>query len=118
MQTFLNSLRVEFGGRVCIGVLRDADFAATSARREDTEGLVDYARAIEGVDVGVLIEERNGVVKGSLRAKDPRFAMHKLAHCFGGGGHACAAGFNVNESFDQFYPKFLTALDEQLAHTK
>ncbi len=40
---------------------------------EDTEGLVDYARCIDGVDVGVLIEERpDGAVKASLRAKDPR----------------------------------------------
>ena len=79
---------------------------------------MDYARAIEGVDVGVLIEERDQLVKGSLRAKDPHFAMHKLAQRFGGGGHACAAGFNVNETFDQFYPKFLAALGEQLANTK
>ncbi len=118
LQAFLNSLRLELNGRACIGILRDADFAATSARREDTEGLVDYARAIEGVDVGVLIEERDQLVKGSLRAKDPHFAMHKLAQRFGGGGHACAAGFNVNETFDQFYPKFLAALGEQLANTK
>jgi phosphoesterase RecJ-like protein len=54
-------------------------------------------------------------VKGSLRAKDPRFALHNLAQKFSGGGHACAAGFNVNEPLIQFYPRFLATLGEQLA---
>jgi len=115
LRTFLNSLRSEFEGRVCVGTLRDADFAETGAQREDTEGLVDYARAIEGVDVGVLLEERQQTLKGSLRAKKPRYALHRLAQRFGGGGHACAAGFNVNEPLDKFYPRFLSALGEHLA---
>ena len=55
---FLESFRRECGGRVCVGFLRRDDFTATGATSEDTEGLVDYARSIEGVDVGVLIEER------------------------------------------------------------
>jgi phosphoesterase RecJ-like protein len=38
-------------------------------RPEFSEGLVDYARAIEGVEIGVLLEERNGMVKGSLRSR-------------------------------------------------
>jgi phosphoesterase RecJ-like protein len=115
LQAFLNSLRLEYAGRVCIGTLREADFVVTGALREDTEGLVDYARAIEGVDIGVLLEERQNAVKGSLRAKDPRFSMHRLAQQFSGGGHACAAGFNVNEPLARFYPRFLSALGEQLA---
>ncbi len=115
LQIFLTSLRRELNGRACIGTLRETDFAATGALREDTEGLVDYARAIEGVDIGVLLEERQGAVKGSLRAKDQRFALHRLAQQFSGGGHACAAGFNVNEPLAQFYPRFLAALGEQLA---
>jgi len=114
LQVFLHSMRLEFNGRVCIGTLRESDFATAGASREDTEGLVDYARAIEGVEVGVLLEERNNVAKGSLRAKDPHLALHRLAQRFGGGGHACAAGFNVNESLAQFTPRFMAALGEHL----
>lgn len=115
LRTFLNSLRGEFNGRVCVGLLHEADFTQTGASREDTEGLVDYARAIEGVDVGVLLEERQGAVKGSLRAKKSRFALHRLAQRLGGGGHAAAAGFNVNEPLDKFYPRFLDELTRHLA---
>jgi phosphoesterase RecJ-like protein len=114
LQVFLASLQREFAGRVCVGFLHDADFASTGALREDTEGIVDYARAMDGVDVGVLLEERKGTLKGSLRAKDERFALHRLAQRFQGGGHACAAGFNLPESVAAFYPRFLAALAEHL----
>jgi phosphoesterase RecJ-like protein len=117
LQLFLTSLRRELDGRVAVGVLRDADFTATGASREETEGLVEYARAMDGVEVGVLIEERHGAVKGSLRAKDSGYALHRLAHRFGGGGHASAAGFNVNEPFEAFYPVFLQTLRDHLAST-
>ena len=87
---------MECGGRVCIGTLPLGVFAGTGTTAEDTEGLVDYARSIDGVDIGVLIEERpDGAVKASLRAKDPLCRLDLVAAQFGGGGHACAAGLNL-----------------------
>jgi len=114
LQAFLDSLRPECGGRAWVGVLRDADYAKTGAQREDSEGIVDYARSLDEADVGVFIEERDGVVKGSLRGKEPRMVLHRLAMRFGGGGHACAAGLNANKPFDVFYPEFIIALGEHL----
>jgi len=81
---------------------------------EDTEGLVDYARSINGVDVGVLIEERPGVIKASLRAKEPAYRMDLVAGQFSGGGHACAAGLNLKDSLEKFYPRLVAALDKQI----
>ena len=63
LQHFLDSLHLEFGGRICVGLLRDGVYAETGASIEDVEGLVDYARAIDGVDVGVLIEDRRVQLK-------------------------------------------------------
>jgi phosphoesterase RecJ-like protein len=114
LRTFLDSLKLELGGRVCVGFLRDADYQASGAGREDSEGLVDYARAIDGVDIGVLLEERNGAIKGSLRSKEPKYGMHRLAQLFDGGGHACAAGFNLRVPLDKFYPRFLKELETHL----
>jgi len=62
----------------------------------------------------VLVENRNGKLKGSFRAKDKRFRVDILAKEFNGGGHACAAGFNVDCSFDDFYPKLVTAIGQHL----
>jgi len=114
LRVFLGSLKQELGGRVCVGFLRDADYQECGAQRDDAEGLVDYARSIDGVDVGVLLEERSGAIKGSLRSKEPRYGMHRLAQQFSGGGHACAAGFNLPGPLDKFYPQFLAALKEHI----
>jgi phosphoesterase RecJ-like protein len=115
LQTFLDSLRIECSGRVCIGLIEDGVYEATGATIEDSEGLVDYARSIDGIEIGVLIENRKGALKGSLRAKDPRFRVDQIAKEFGGGGHACAAGLNVEDSsIDAFLPDLLAAIERQL----
>lgn len=115
LQRFLASLKLEFGGRICVGVLPSGIFEETGSSVEDTEGLVDYARAIDGVDVGVLIEERPGAIKASLRCKEPRFRIDQVAAQFGGGGHACAAGLNVkNTTLAEFRPKLLAAIQARI----
>lgn len=115
LQRFLASLQLEIGGRVCIGTLPPGIFEATGTSAEDTEGLVDYARCIDGVDVGVLIEEKpEGGVKASLRAKDPLCRLDLVAGRFGGGGHACAAGLNMKTGKEEFRALLLGALQESL----
>ncbi len=115
LQNFLDSLTMEFDNRVCVGLIEDGVYAETGATIDDSEGLVDYARSIEGVDVGVLIENRDGAIKGSLRAKDPFFRVDQVAKVFGGGGHACAAGLNVEDSsIKEFYPQLMQAIGAHL----
>lgn len=115
LQHFLASLKQEFDGRICVGVLPNGIFEKTGSSVEDTEGLVDYARSIDGVAVGVLIEERPGMIKASLRCKDPSFRVDQVAALFGGGGHACAAGLNVKDTtLAEFRPKLLSALEARI----
>jgi bifunctional oligoribonuclease and PAP phosphatase NrnA len=115
LQRFLASLRFEGGGRICIGLLPDGVFADTGTTPEDTEGMVDYARAIDGVDIGVLIEEQPDGIKASLRARDPAYRLDLVAAGFNGGGHACAAGLNLkDETPGSFYPRLVAALTERL----
>ena len=115
LQHYLGSLKFECGGRVCIGVLPDGIFAQTGATVEDTEGLVDYARSIDGVQIGVLIEERPGIIKASLRAQDGIYRMDTIASQFNGGGHASAAGLNCPGTLAGFYPQLLAALTLRVA---
>lgn len=116
LQQFLASLRLECGGRVCVGRLADGVFAATATSAEDTEGLVDYARCIEGVEIGALIEELpNGAVKASLRTKDPVYRVDLVAAQFNGGGHACAAGLNLKSGAENFYARLVAALVQRIA---
>ena len=116
LQHFLASLQRECGGRACLGTLPPGIFETTGANSEDTEGLVDYARSIDGVDIGALIEERpDGTFKGSLRAKDPVFRVDLIAAQFGGGGHACAAGLNVKTNPENFRARFVAAIARSIA---
>jgi phosphoesterase RecJ-like protein len=117
LQRFLASLQFECDGQVCIGKLPRGIFAETRTTAEDTEGLVDYARSIDGVNIGVLIEERDdGGVKASLRAKDPTFRVDQIAAQFNGGGHACAAGLSVKPGATaDFYSRLLAVIAQKLA---
>ncbi|MDR1010843.1 MAG: DHH family phosphoesterase [Opitutaceae bacterium] len=120
LENFLRSLKLECDGRACIGVLPDGIFEKTGATVEDTEGLVDYARCIDGVEIGVLIEERPGAIKASLRAKNPAMRVDRIAALFGGGGHACAAGLNLKNApaAARFRAELLAAIAAQLAAIK
>jgi bifunctional oligoribonuclease and PAP phosphatase NrnA len=115
LRAFLDSLKFELDGRVCIGILPEDVWAKTGASKEDTEGMVDYARDIEGVEIGVILEYRKGSVKGSFRAMHESMRVDLLAARFGGGGHAAAAGFNCDLPPEQFYPKMIEAMRELFA---
>jgi len=116
LQRFLASLRIECHGRVCVGTLSEGVFSATGSTQEDTEGMVDYARSIHGVDIAALVERRDdGTVKASLRAKDPVYRVDLVAAQFGGGGHACAAGLNVKQAPADFQGRLLAAIAARLA---
>ena len=77
-------------------VTRDM-FANSGAKREDTEGLIDFARAIEGVLIAILFEEMEepDKIRISLRSKNPKLDVNSIARHFGGGGHREAAGARI-----------------------
>jgi phosphoesterase RecJ-like protein len=114
LQRFLASFRMEHENRVCIGSITDDFYEETGTTPEDAENFVDYSRSLAGVEIGSLLEERNGQLKGSLRAKENRYRVDLLAKRFSGGGHACASGFNVERKLESFYPEFVTAIGEHL----
>lgn len=114
LQKFFDSMTLECDGKVCIGVIREEDYAETGATTEDLEGVVDYARSIEGVEIGVLIEDRNGTIKGSLRGKGTKYRLDQVAAKFNGGGHAAAAGLNIEADLDTFSIDLLAELGTRL----
>ncbi len=115
LQRFLASLETCADGRVCIGLLPEGVYEETGTNTEDAEGLVDYARSIDGVEIGALVEVRKGALKGSLRAKHADYRVDLIASRFNGGGHACAAGLNVkDEALETFLPRLRAALVAQV----
>src|SRR5262249_10910645 len=66
----LAGITLELDGRVAVMIITDEMVRGCGARWEHTEGLVNYARAIEGVECGVLLTPaRDGGIRASLRSK-------------------------------------------------
>jgi phosphoesterase RecJ-like protein len=62
------------------------------SQEEDCEGLVNYALAIQGIEVALFFREQaDGRFRVSLRSKGS-VDVAKVAESFGGGGHECASG--------------------------
>lgn len=78
--------------RVAVITVTQEMFQLTGSNAQETEGLAPLTRQIEGVEIGITIQERpDGTCKASIRTFESVNAA-KLAACFGGGGHAQAAG--------------------------
>jgi len=88
----LETLERKLDGRLALIIVTRDMLSQTGADVMDTDDIVDYARGIAGVEVGVFLrEDDDGQVKLSLRSKGG-VAVNELARRIGGGGHRCAAG--------------------------
>lgn len=93
----LSSLVVREDLGLAYFVITAQDFAAAGATAADAEtlGIVNYARMMDGIEVGALLrEEGPATFKISLRSKD-RVDVAAIAQRLGGGGHQRAAGASI-----------------------
>lgn len=96
-----------FERRVCICYLPDHIFDQYGAIDEDGEGIADYLRNIEGVEVSVYVKDRDGNMKISMRAKN-FVDVACIAAEFSGGGHKRAAGASWEGSYEELKQKLLS----------
>lgn len=78
-----------------ISALTEGDFRATGAEYSELTGAIDYVNAVPGMKFSLVLTERDGKVKGSLRTLRDDVDVSKMAATFQGGGHRKAAGFAV-----------------------
>jgi phosphoesterase RecJ-like protein len=97
----LKTLEIRDDGRSAWIYINREMYEKAGADVEDTEGLIDYARSIDGVEVAVLIRshELEDRWKVNFRAKTTA-NVGILAGSLGGGGHKHAAGCVLGGSFD------------------
>lgn len=108
----LTTLELHADDKVATIELPRRFFAEAGATPEDTEGIVNYGRNIEGVLVSALLKEGNdGQTRASLRAK-PGVDVQKIAAVFGGGGHAAASGCTIPLPMAEAKAKLLGLLRE------
>ena len=105
---------MDASGRIAYAVLRPEDYRETGTTAGDTEGLIDDLKQVAGQQVAVLFKapEREDQWQISLRSAPADVAA--VARQFGGGGHARAAGCDVNGPLDEVIARVLAALQEAL----
>lgn len=99
-------------GRVATAVLPLEWMAEAGAKNEDVDGIVEMLRAIEGVEVAILIKEVGvGATKVSFRSVG-RHDVSDFAGRFGGGGHVHASGAFIREPLADVVAKVVPAARE------
>jgi bifunctional oligoribonuclease and PAP phosphatase NrnA len=115
LRGLLNVMQITHGGRVASWALTQELATEVGIQPEDSEGLIDTLRAIQGVIVAVYFEEMaEGKIRLSLRSKDNRVDVGKIAALFGGGGHALAAGIRMRGPLPEAQQRIFAALDEAI----
>lgn len=99
-----------------ITITRDA-MKEADASSDDLEGLVEYARSIEGTELALLFRETNdGGIKISFRSTGA-MDVNALARQFGGGGHVKAAGALISGPLSEARARVLEAARVALRDT-
>lgn len=82
------------------------------ANDSDTGGLIDQVRNLRGVDVALVLREREGGgIKASMRSRPP-WNVRQVAAGFGGGGHVHAAGCRLETDLGEAHSLLTAAIEE------
>lgn len=97
----LNSMQIVLDGKVAYLITDE----------EDHDGLVNFVRNIEGVDVGILFRPMDEHIKVSMRSRH-LIDVSDVALSLGGGGHARAAGCTVHGTMEEVVHHVLEKMKE------
>jgi phosphoesterase RecJ-like protein len=96
----LDGIQHHCDGRLVLAYIAAADYVASGAGEEMTEGIIDHLRSVEGARVAALIRDLGdrgrAARKVSLRSSDGEVDVSAIARLHGGGGHKRAAGFSTD----------------------
>jgi phosphoesterase RecJ-like protein len=91
--------------RLILTYITAADYEATGAGEEMTEGVIDHLRSVDGTKVAAVVRDLGNrgraARKVSLRSSEGDVDVSAIARKNGGGGHKRAAGFSTNLELDE-----------------
>lgn len=102
-------------GKIALAYITLDDYNKISAEMGDDEGLVEMLRDIEGIEVAVLLKEKEGAngFKVSLRSHET-VNVSDIAFLLGGGGHPGAAGCFISGTLEQAKTKVINTIKHEL----
>jgi phosphoesterase RecJ-like protein len=91
--------------RLILTYVTAADYEASGAGEEMTEGIIDHLRSVEGAKVAALVRDQGtrgrAARKVSLRSSEGDVDVSAIARRHGGGGHKRAAGFSTDLELEE-----------------
>ncbi len=109
----LNRLELLENGKIAFTYITTSDVEELKNEDGDQEGIVNFGRNIEGVEVSIFVREKDGKYKVSLRANE-YVDVSQISAKFAGGGHLRAAGFEISMSLDQIKQTVVEEIKKQL----
>lgn len=111
---FINNMQLYCENRVAISFLTCAELEDCGVSADETEGLINYARNIDTVEVAAFLREMSpSKFKISLRSKE-HFDVARFAAHFKGGGHPRAAGCVMYGELDSLRDTLRERIEETL----
>jgi len=111
LRTALSSLQFSDDGRIAWMLLTEEDMQRVEARDEDLEGIVNFAKNIDNVEVGLIFRAKpDGTVKVAFRSRT--IDASQIAGRCGGGGHPRAAGCSLESDLETAVSVVLSAVRE------
>ena len=105
-------LEIICNGKAAYIVLTRKDLLSHNYRKGDTEGIVNYALSILGVNMAAMIIESKDRIKFSFRSSG-NFSVNKFANNhFNGGGHKNAAGGSIEDKLSVALEIFLKSVSK------
>lgn len=93
--------------------LSKADLEKFNYVKGDTEGLVNVALSIKGINKSIFLKEGDGIIKISFRSKGSDNPVNVMANeYFQGGGHANASGGMWSGSLEEAIQKVKSVIPE------
>lgn len=97
----IDSIRLYHGGKTAVMRITKQMMQETDCGQEELEGIIEFARDIEGVEIAALLRETDGdEIKVGLRSNEYADTS-EIAAEFGGGGHKKASGCTIRASMDE-----------------
>ncbi len=118
MREELNGMKLSFNQRIASYCLTNQVKQSLGVTPDDTEGLIDVLRSVEGVWLAAYFEEieDDARIRVSLRSKVEAISVSKIAEQFNGGGHSMAAGIRMPGPIENASALILEALEAAAAH--
>jgi phosphoesterase RecJ-like protein len=114
----LDGIQRHCDDRLVLTYITAADYEATGAGEEMTEGVIDHLRSIDGTKVAAVIRDLGNrgraARKVSLRSSEGDVDVSAIARLHGGGGHKRAAGFSTDLELDELVTFLCGEVDTQL----